>query len=145
MSDEAKPPKGDDEFFIDWENHVFGFGYGTGEEHVISALRQFFTLLRDGRSYWYEDLEAALTPTVAWLMINVLCHADVIEYGTSPRGGWLTSSGQALAQYMKSKSVEELLELEIDPPEYIHCYPDRCNCAAHHRPAPCDNPFWRED
>ena len=24
--------------FVDWEGHVFGFGYGTGEPHTLSAL-----------------------------------------------------------------------------------------------------------
>ncbi len=28
-------------YFSDWEGHVFGYGYGSGEPHVVPALRRF--------------------------------------------------------------------------------------------------------
>ncbi|GAG02270.1 unnamed protein product, partial [marine sediment metagenome] len=31
-----------EEQFIDWESEVFGFGYGSGEEHILKALKEFF-------------------------------------------------------------------------------------------------------
>lgn len=124
-----------DEQFIDWESHVFGFGYGTGEEHTLTALKRFFELFGHEpdrpNSYSYEVLEASITPTVAWLMINILCHADIIEYGTSPRYGWLTRKGEALKAYLASKSVSELENLVCSTDEdYAMCGPDTCNCAA---------------
>ena len=86
-----------EQHFINWESHTFGYGYGTGEPHILPALKAFFDCLgRDGNlhAYDYQRLESALTPTVAWLLINVLCSADILEYGTSPRHGWLTTAGQ---------------------------------------------------
>lgn len=85
--------------FADWEGNAFGFGYGTGEPHTLRALKGFFDALgteNGAHCYNYEKLEEALTAPVAWLLINILCRhgADVIEYGTSPRYGWLTTEGE---------------------------------------------------
>jgi len=81
------------EYFRDWESHVFGYGYGTGEAYVIPVLKTFLEHCNEGyykHSYQYDVLEKAVTAPVAWLLINTLCHADIIEYGTSPRYAWLT-------------------------------------------------------
>jgi hypothetical protein len=128
-----------DDHFSDWESHVFGYGYGTGEEPVLRALIQFFGAC-DGFKYDYIELEAALTAPVAWLLINALCHADIIEYGTSPRFGWMTNDhGRALARFVRTHSFDEMVRLTNRDEEYIECYPDHCNCDD----GPCENPFWR--
>lgn len=134
--------KNADEHFKDWEGSVFGYGYGSGEEHVIPALKRFMALVppesADGRAYDYKVLEADLGPAVAWFLINALCHADLIEYGSSPRFGWLTPHGYALKGYIDGKTDAELLAaLDFDD-ERIPCYPDYCNCDE----KPCGNPFW---
>lgn len=121
--------KTQDEQFIDWESAVFGFGYGTGENYTLKALKQFFDLLTDDRSYDYEMLEKAMTPTVAWLMINILARADIIEYGTSPRFGWLTEKGEKLSKYLQTKTVDALYEIVMRVEEgYYGCGDDYCNC-----------------
>lgn len=134
--------------FADWESNVFGFGYGTGEEHTLSALRAFMAAV--GREdaahgYDYQKLEAACGVTTAWLLINILCHADVIEYGTSPRYGWLTTEGKALKAFIASKSIEELVELCASRTEVDACYPDACNCGpqGYQKGVKCPNPFWK--
>lgn len=99
-----------DKEFHDWHDEMFGFGYGTGENYTISALKEFSALLRDG-SYDHERIEAAMGGTVAWLLINALCHADAIEYGTSPRYGWLTESGKAAFAYIDGKTNEEIYQV----------------------------------
>lgn len=126
--------------FIDWENHVFGFGYRSGEEHILPALSQFLGLCREGeyyRQYDFQKLETALTPVVAWLLINILCHADIIEYGTSPRYGWLTKEGELLKDFIVPMTADNVVGLTCTTNEYVHCYPDHCNCDT-----PCNNPFW---
>ena len=136
--------------FIDWESSAFGFGYGTGEEHTLAALKGFMAAVgRDdaAHGYDYKKLEAALGPAVAWLLINRLCHYDinVIEYGTSPRFGWLTKEGEALKAFVDSKSVDELVKLCCDHDEdYIVCYPDACNCGpnGYEKGRICENTFW---
>lgn len=125
--------------FTDWESEVFGFGYGTGEDYTIPALRKFFEVVGpDG--YWYEDLERELTPTVAWLLINILCrggNTNIIEYGTSPRGGWLTENGKLIQEFLRGKSDEDIFKAIEIPDDYIHCYFDHCNCDN-----TCKNPLF---
>jgi len=98
----------------------------------------FFTLCKgENDSYDYEELEKVLTPTVTWLMINILAHKDMIEYGTSPRYGWLTDKGKLLKEYLKDKSDDELYDLIQVDSDYAHCYPNHCNCQFK-----CTNPLF---
>ena len=137
-----------DDHFRDWMSHFFGYGYGTGEQHIIPALRTFLELyneeIRPGHnSYRYETIDAGLSPTVTWLLINVLCEADILEYGTSPRYGWLTPKGIRLKRYMLSKETDDLYDIVMDYSEdYVPCDSEHCNCSddgcVHH-----GNPFWR--
>lgn len=139
-------------YFVDWEAHVFGFGYGSGEPHTVPALRTFFALCpaedAEHRGYDYQVLEHALTPAVAWLLINALGHADVIEYGTSPRYAWLTPNGYRLRDFVLSKTPDELVNVVTGAREndLFGCRPDGCNCGpdGYDPKRKCPNPFWRE-
>src|ERR1700754_195307 len=128
----GEPTKTIEQHFADWESHAFGFGYGSGEEHIMSALKGFFAAFGANdraASYEYGKLEQSVTPAVAWLLINRLCQLDVIEYGTSPRFGWLTREGEALKAFVDSKSADELTEIAAGHDEdNPGCYPDACNC-----------------
>ncbi len=134
-------------YFKDWENHVFGFGYGTGEKHTLQALKDFINALNDGRSYDYEELEKKLGGQVAWLMINILGHADIIEYGTSPRHGWLTyGKGDLLPAFLKDKSVDDLYDIcfaEDEHDSHAYCTPSYCNCGTEQIEKMCDNPLYQ--
>ena len=136
-----------DDYFSDWEGHVFGFGYGTGEEHIIPSLFKLFHNLNDDRTYNYKELEQMFTPLSAWLLINVLCRADIFEYGTSPRFGWLTNKGERLRDFIKSKNIDQLYDLTNRDNEYIPCYPNACNCGEHgyEEGRICQNPFWSDN
>lgn len=138
-----------DDNFVDWEAHVFGFGYGSGEPHTLAMLKAFFQHVGtqpDFRGYDYRELEETLSPPVTWLLINTLCHADVIEYGSSPRHGWLTEKGERLKAFVDKRNVGELCKLCCEHDDgYIHCYPNACNCGPNgHEPGRvCKNPFWQ--
>lgn len=144
----AEPSRPIEQSFADWESHAFGFGYGTGEEHVLRSLKAFFDACGvDDRpnSYNYETLEKVLTAPVAWLMINRLCQVGAIEYGTSPRFAWLSEEGEALRKFVDSKTVGELETIccsrtEDDP----GCSPASCNCGpyGYDEKRICYNPFW---
>jgi hypothetical protein len=144
----AEPSKSIEKSFVDWESHAFGFGYGTGEEHVLRAIKAFLDAFGvDDRpnSYNYETLEKAVTAPVAWLLINRLCGVDIIEYGTSPRYGWLTEEGEALRKFIDGKTVEELETICCDRTEDDPgCMPDACNCGpeGYDEKRICYNPFW---
>jgi hypothetical protein len=135
--------------FVDWHSDIFGYGYGTGEEHTVPALKKFFAAFGDEdrpNSYDYRKLEAAVGPVVAWLLINVLCKVGVIEYGSSPRFAWLTPQGQKVKAFIDVTSADALVELTTSWDEnYIHCYPDACNCgpSGYEEGRKCDNPFWK--
>jgi hypothetical protein len=139
-----------DGYFADWEGSAFGFGYGSGEEHVLPAVKTFFACVSvdgDPRGYDYRVLEREMTPTVAWLLINRFCAFDVeiIEYGTSPRHGWLTEHGDRLKAYVDSKTIDELIEVVTDHAlKEAICYPDACNCGptGYQEGVKCPNPFW---
>lgn len=134
-----------DDNFSDWEGHVFGFGYGSGEPHTIPALRAFLAAVPDSGCYDHRVLENVCGAAVAWLLINTLAHADIIEYGTSPRCGWLTEQGRALRSFVVANTVEHLVELANRGPDYSPCYPDACNCGptGYVKGLVCANPFWR--
>lgn len=131
-----------EQHFADWESDVFGFGYGSGEEHIIGALKTFMEAIpfdHLDKPYDYRILEQAVGPAACWLLINALCHADIIEYGTSPRHGWLDRPhGVALQNFIIAHSVDELVKMTDQPSDYAPCYPGHCNCDE----SACNNPFW---
>jgi len=131
--------KTDDDYFADWESHVFGYGYGSAEEHIIPVLKGFLAATPPKGTYDYKLLESACGASPAWLLINTLCHADILEYGTSPRYGWLTGEGRALQKYVGNYSADYLVRQVTGRDEnYVPCYPEHCNCDV----GPCHNPFW---
>lgn len=111
----------EERWFHEWEGTVFGCGYGSGEISTLGALKDFFKIL-EGKKYDYHVLEKKMGERVTWLLINALGNNDIIEWGTSARYGWLTSSGILLKNYVDSKSVDELYKistnLDIDT---CHC------------------------
>lgn len=137
-------------YFADWEDHAFGMGYGTGEEHTLAALKTFFATVGQGEPedrqhcYDYQKLEAALTPTVAWLLINALCkwEVDVIEYGTSPRFAWLNDNGIKLKEFFATKTVDELVAICSGAETEYGCGPNYCNCGPDGVVRVCPNPFF---
>lgn len=140
MTEWAKSPE---DYFRDWEDTAFGFGYGSGERHILPHLKRFLELCRP--QYDHNELEQELGPEIAWLLINALAHSDVIEYGTSPRYGWLTPHGKLLQQFVLSKTADELVKLATHKPkDYVACYPNACNCGPgnYEKGRVCDNPFW---
>ena len=89
-----------DNEFREWENDVFGFGYGTGEQSIMQALHRFFSLFEGEDNPYYRStvMEQYLGHPTTWLLINALCRCDAIEYGTSPRNGWVTPTGKDLRE-----------------------------------------------
>ena len=68
----------------------------------------------------------------------MLCKAGIIEYGTSPRFGWLSPRGKILQQYLATKTADDLVEMIVewddnDP----RCWPNVCQCDV-----PCENPLF---
>lgn len=142
-------PKTIEQSFADWEGSAFGLGYGSGEPHVLPALKAFFAAFgRDDlpNAYEYKRLEAAVTPPVAWLLINALGKAGVIEWGTSARYGWLTPHGDRLKAFVDAHTADQLVEICCSQTEDdFPCYPNACNCGpnGYEEGRKCGNPFWK--
>lgn len=142
---EPSESKSIDRHFAEWESEVIGFGYGSGEAHTLLALQEFLSVIKD-RPYDYRTLESAVTPAVAWLLISILCRNDIIEYGSSPRYGWLTKEGEALREFVINRSIDQLVKICTDDEQLDYCTPRFCNCGptGYSQTKLCHNPFWRE-
>lgn len=140
-----------DECFQDWESSFFGFGYGSGEESILQSLKTFMDCCKSREGcypqYDYRELEEKLGKSTAWLLINFLCKHDYLEYGSSPRYAWLTSTGKFLKQYLDKRCVEQLCEI-VTFDHYTECFYDQSkkqntNCQCHIDGKEfCDNPFF---
>lgn len=129
-----------DKHFVDWEGDVFGYGYGSGERPILGIMVKFFYALENGRSYDYRTMYSILGIEQFWFLINALCNAGIIDYGTSPRWGWLTEKGEMLRDYIMTKTLDELCMLvcaDINW-QFPPCYRDHCNCET-----PCNNPLFK--
>jgi len=131
--------------FANWESHHFGFGYGTGEKFTLDALKAFMENIDQDDRYSYRVMENSLGATVTWLLINILCRADILEYGTSPRFGWLTTEGKRLREFVISRTVGELYNIVTNLTLSTSCTPAVCNCgpSGYEKDRKCVNPFWK--
>ena len=110
--------------FAQWESKTFGYGYGNGEYFILPLLKKFFeNFTRGDNQYDFQHLEKELGETNTWFLINGLCRVDAIEYGTSPRFGWLTSKGIAVKDFVLKHTNEELYEYVTNAE-----YSDFCEC-----------------
>ena len=137
-----------DQYFCDWENEAFGFGYGTGEPVIIPKLKMFLDACGIGNKHYdFRVLEEKLGAESTWFLINILCREGIIEYGSSPRFGWLTDEGLRLKEYMTSRTDDELTAVLFTSEEWHEktiCYKNACNCGpeGYVEGKQCSNPFW---
>lgn len=107
-------------------------------------LKTALIIVERRQNYDFQILEKELGPATAWLLINALCHADIIDYGTSTRFGWLSEKGKILAAYIANKTADELCDVlfaEIDE-GYYPCSRNWCNCGTEQVMKKCDNPLF---
>jgi hypothetical protein len=131
----AKSVIATDKHFREWEREAFGYGYGTGEYYILPILHHFFLTLEDGHAYEAENVARELGNAEAWFLLNVLCHMNIVDYGTSPRYGWLTPMGERLRDYVLCRTPEMLYSI-VMADGYNHgvfdvseeCSLDFCNC-----------------
>jgi hypothetical protein len=122
--------KTEDDYFRDWFSSAFPYGYGTGDEFFIKALKDVFDYMKSNEDkYHYEDLEEMFSPAFAWFIINKLCELHIFEYGTSPRFAWIGHSPKIrrIYHFIVEKSNEELMAIIDSPEDYIECYHHYCN------------------
>jgi hypothetical protein len=67
--------------------------YGDLDEHFTKFIKEVFK--HEFREYGFEEVKMSRDFAVAyWLFLSELVSLDLAEYGTSPRGAWLTEGGE---------------------------------------------------
>lgn len=130
--------------FIDWFSEHFGYGYGDGEQYILPALKGFFEAVPNDGNYNYQEIEKKIGKAQTWFLMNILCQTRMIEYGTSPRFGWLEPKGRTLKEFLGKRTSDELYTLVMTDDEYIRCSSTGCNCGpkGYEEGKKCDNPLF---
>jgi len=107
------------EEFKDWYNDLPLLIYGEiSDKQVCSAFKQILTWKSEGRFISGQgsgkendipDSEHNFTTTEYWLYLGLL--SECIDYGSSPRGAWLTNKGKEILDFLNNnKNIEEIIE-----------------------------------
>ena len=93
-----------------WYEELPLLTYGEiSDEEVLSAFHQILTWKSEGRfisgpgcnpDYDIPESEHNFTVTEYWLYLGLLSRC--IEYGSSPRGAWLTDFGKEFLEFLDS-------------------------------------------
>ena len=86
--------------FGNWYEDLPILCYGELDNNEL--IDYFQTILQwkaDGKFISDVIPDSKFTMLEYWLLLGLL--SDCIEYGTSPRGGWLTDFGKELLQFIK--------------------------------------------
>lgn len=90
------------EQFDDWYNKLIILTYGElSDEDVLDAFKTILQWKADGVFISDEIPESKYTVTEYWLYLSLLY--DCVEYGTSPRGGWLTDLGKKILDFLNNR------------------------------------------
>lgn len=73
--------------------------YGDIEPHLDAYLPKFFAV--EVKEVGFND-EHSMNTLEFWFVVSWLVKMDFLEYGTSPRGAWLTREGQEFKNYVLS-------------------------------------------
>lgn len=83
----------DKQFIADILNKSRWLFYGDLDEHFTLFLKKVFG--HELREYGFEEVKMEHDFAVAyWLFLSELVSLNLADYGTSPRGAWLTEKGK---------------------------------------------------
>lgn len=94
-----------------WYAELPILAYGEiGDDQVQSAFKEILNWKNDGvfisgigtGVYGIPESEHNYTLTEYWLYLGLL--SDCIEYGSSPRGAWLTDKGKEILEFMNNNT-----------------------------------------
>jgi len=76
---------------------------GAIDEDIINVLKE--TASED---FWYEKISERLKlePKYVQLILHYLAALDLVDYGTSPRGSWISQSGERYLHLLKNFKSE---------------------------------------
>ncbi len=73
-----------------------GLFYGELEFYLDSYIKKFFSV--EVRDVGFEE-KHPMNNLEFWLVVSMLVKMDMLEYGTSPRGSWLTEDGKKFREF----------------------------------------------
>lgn len=118
----------DDQFFFEVLNAAAWLFYGDLDEHFGDFVARVFDGLEEHASgppsfgrFGFNSHEQSFTPLASdfavayWLFLSELVRLDLAEYGTSPRGAWLTEDGKRFRRIFEEKRASGTLDWSPDP------------------------------
>lgn len=95
------------------ENSTLLF-YGEFEDYLNSFLKEVFKYEFKDIGFGYIQKDEIFL-TAYWFLLSWLCSHGLFEYGSSPRGGWLTEDGKRFKKIiLENDNAISLAE------DYIH-------------------------
>lgn len=102
------------EFLEEILNKASWLFYGDLEETFDDFVKKVFQ--HEFSEYGFEKIKMEKEFAIAyWMFLSELCRLDLAEYGTSPRGAWLTEKGKRF-----KKLIMEEEETIIKATDYIY-------------------------
>ena len=85
---------------------IYAFSYNSDVTNEVWGVMR---LLRENESIFCTDIacELGLKPSHVELIQYLICNNDHAEYGTSPRGCWLTKKGEKLVDELAAIEARE--------------------------------------
>ena len=82
--------------------------YGELEHHLDEYIKKFFSVQVPEVGF---EKNHEMNNLVFWFVVSMLERMDMLEYGTSPRGAWLTEDGELFKKYClkTDKPITKLL------------------------------------
>lgn len=81
--------------------------YGELEWHLDNYLPKFFSV--EVKDVGFDESHP-LNTLEFWFTVSWLSEMDFLEYGTSPRGAWLTDEGKEFKEFiLKGGTVSEII------------------------------------
>jgi len=87
------------EHIKEWKNKLQDTNclfYGELEFYLDTYIKKFFSV--DVKDVGFNE-EHPMNNLEFWFVVSMLVHMDMLEYGTSPRGAWLTEEGEKFKEF----------------------------------------------
>ena len=85
-------------FLIEFLEETEILFYGEFEEIFPRILNEMINFEPDDGMSWIRDRLDYMSRSEYWFMVSILNRTGMIEYGSSPRGYWLTEKGEKLKE-----------------------------------------------
>ena len=86
--------------------------YGELEFYLDKYIKRFFSV--EVKDVGFDD-NHEMNNLEFWFVVSMLVSAGMLEYGTSPRGAWLTEDGKEFKKYCieTEQPISRLTEINI--------------------------------